>query len=511
MNKSTLIAVAVLGLLVVGVIWNQRRAPERGITRVTFADLDVASVDRIEVSGKNAVKLNKDGKLWKVESGKEADANAVTRLVEAVPKIVSTDLTTTDSEKFSELEVDDEKGTRVQVYAGKKELADFVVGKSGKGGGSHVRVGDEVYTVKGVYSSTFSREASSWLERKLFADKVADVNRVEIARHGEAPYTLVKTDGKWALADASVLPAGFRFDSDGANSLVSALVNARAKDILDADPGVETTKLDETVDTFAFDANEGEGDAKTTVRREVKVGTALEDKSVYARVSGKTDIITLAEHTVKSLRKVPTDFRDLKIIELDKEKVSEVSIVDGSTRLTLEKQGAEWKVANSSAKIPEDFVLDPTAVIRRLSGMANARATKVAEGVTKSAAGLSRPLATVTAKLDDGSKVTLAFGKAVKDEDRDMIYVSGNIDDAVYLATEWTRKNLAGGLDSFKKTEAPAGGMDGMGGMPNLDPETLKNLPPDVRASLMQQLQQKQQQQQLMENLQRQQAKKGAE
>jgi hypothetical protein len=483
------------GILLAAVIWSTGRTPERGITRVSLEGIDSEAIDKLEISGKNAVTLKKDGDLWRVESGKEADANAAKRAVEAIPTIVSSDLVTTDEARFAELEVDEEKGARVKAFVGAEEVADFVVGKSAKGG-SHVRFGDKVFVAKKLYASTFSREPSSWLQRKLFNDTLADVSRVEVTIAGEKPFALSKTDNTWGLEDESILPKGFRFDKNGASSLASTLVNARAKDILDEDPGVEKTGLD-SPDVFAFVIEEGEGDTKSSVRREVKVGKAVssEDKSVYAQVSGKSDVITLPEHTVKDLRKKPTDFRDLRMMQLDKDKVASVAIKDADKNLVLEKQGAEWKFGKHTETIPDDFNLDPAAVTRRLSAIANARAAKVAE-VSAAAAGLGRPSATVTATLEDGKKVTIAFGNETKDGDRDMIYARGNADDAIYLVTKWTRQNLTGGVDTFKKTGDPSG-------LSNIDPKALQNLPPDVRAGLMKQLQQKKQQQMMIERMQR--------
>jgi hypothetical protein len=486
--------VGVFLLLLAGAIWSTSRSPERGITRISLAEVDADAIDAVEISGKNAVSLTREGEVWRVASGKEADASAVKRMVEAIPKIASSDLVTTDSERYAEFEVDDEKGTRIKAAVGGQEVVNFVVGKSAPGG-SHVRVGEKVFAVKRIYASTFSREASSWLQRKLFGDKLADVNRVEVALAAGSSYALVKKDNQWALEDEAVLPSGFRFDKSGASSLASTLVNARAKDILDEDPGTETTGLD-AGDRLAFVVAQGEGEGATTVRHELRLGKSLQDKTVYAQVGGKSDVITLPEYTAKNLRKSPTDFRDLRMVNLDKDKVTSIRIRDGGKRLTVEKQGAEWKIGDHSETIPSDFTLDPAAVTRRLSGIANARATQVAEGVSPSAAGLSRPSATVTATLEDGTTVTVAFGRETKDGERDMVYARGNADDAVYLVTSWTRKNLTGGVDTFKKTADP-------GGMPNFNPKDLENLPPDVRASLMKQMQQKRQQQQMIERMQR--------
>ena len=93
------------------------------------------------------------------------------------------------------------------------------------------------------------------------------------------------------------------------------------------------------------------------------------------------------------------------------------------------------------------------------------------------------------------------LSKEIKEENRDLLYARGNVDDAIYLVTKWTRQNLTGGLKTFQKTADPSG-------LSNIDPKTLSNLPPDVRSGLMKQIEEKKRQQQLIEKFQRQAEKK---
>jgi hypothetical protein len=109
----------------------------------------------------------------------------------------------------------------------------------------------------------------------------------------------------------------------------------------------------------------------------------------------------------------------------------------------------------------------------------------------------------VSVVFEDGKKAALVFGSEFKDGDRDAVYARGNVDDAVYVVAKWTRDNLTGGLAGFKKRAEPEG-------MPNLDPSAMQNLPPDVRASLMKQLEQKKREQEMLKQVQAQMAAKQA-
>lgn len=492
MKKQTLIAVVVfVGLLVIGII-SVTGERERGISRIDFSALATDGIDKIQISGKNEAELIKSGDDWQLD-GKLVDARAVKQLIDAIPKLVSSDMVTKTRARYADLEVDDEKGTGVKVFAGSDVIAEFRVGKAARGG-SHILIGEEVYAVSGVYPRTFAKNGNNWLEKKLFKDNFTDVEKVEVKLNGKAPYVLIKKDGKWDLEDASILPKDFRFDKAAASRVVSSLIGLRAKEILDEDPGVEKTKLDAGYDAISyFTKADGSGNSGT-----VRIGaTDTEKKATYVQVEGRGEVMTVYESTVNNLRKLPTDLRDMKMVELDKAKVNSLVILSDGKKLTLDKKGSDWSIGTSSDKVPADFTLDPAAVSRRLSAFQNARAMSVAT-LSAGAAGLGRPSASITATLEDGKKVTLAFGKKTKQDNRDVVYARGNADNAVYVVNAYTRKNVTGLLDTFKKREN-IGGPSGLG---NIDPSALKNLPPDVRKSLEQQMRQQAQQQKMLKRLQ---------
>ena len=107
MKRNTLIALAVFGLLLVVGLLSLTRTQERGISRLSFAEVTADTIDKVEMTGKHTVSLYKDGETWRIkrEKGdKQADGNAVTRLVESIPKVVSSELVTRTVGKFADLE-----------------------------------------------------------------------------------------------------------------------------------------------------------------------------------------------------------------------------------------------------------------------------------------------------------------------------------------------------------------------------------------------------------------------
>ncbi len=484
MKRRTLVSLAVFIALAGGVAYVSTRKPERGISRVSLAATDTAAIDRIELSGKTRLDLHKDGDHWRTEKNKLAATDAVKQLLDAIPRIESSDLLTRAPERYAEFDLDEAKGTHVVAKAGPRVVAEFVVGKAASGGCA-IRVGDGVYQVK-VTPWVFSRDAAAWLDRRLFEDKVDAATRVEVRLHGQRPFALVKGApaagapgaGDWSFEDPSVVPAGFRYDKGAAQSLVSQIVSAQAKEVLDTDPGAATTKLDDNADVLVYSVKDASG---LEVKRELRLGAAQADGSVYARSSARDDVMTVNEALAKALKKAPTDLRDLTLMKLELAKVEALTIVADKMKLSFDKTGGSWKIASSSEAVPKDFAFDPSAVDRRLQAMSNARAIKVAEA--KSAdAGLASPSAQITARLSGKGTAILAFGKDTKDGNQELVFAKGNADADTYLVTKWIKTSLTGGLQTFKKQPVPPGGS------PNFDARSLANLPPEVRAQLLQQL-----------------------
>jgi len=492
MNKSTLIAVVIFAALAAAAVATLRQKPERGITRISFIHVDPTKVDRVVIKGPNPIELKKDGDAWKVDN-KRADATAVKSLLDAVKLVDSADVVTRNHDRFAELGVDDEKGTQVQTFSGAAQSAAFVIGNAAAGG-SNVRVNDTVYLVKRVNKATFARERSLWLDRKLFADAVNDASKVEVKLVGQSPYTLVKEGDEWKLEDASLLPAGFRFDRNAARSLVNSLVSAQAKDVLDEDPGEAATGLGEGSDTLVFQLASGDP-------RVLRIGSKKDEGSAYARASTRADLVTIPEYLAKNLRKPIAEMRDLSLMAFDTGSAKRLEIVKEKERLVFEKDGNAWKIAESTQEAPANFQLDPQAVTRRLATVGSLRAVAEADTGVPAKTGLDKPTRKVNVTLGDDRVVTLAFGNDTKLDNADAVYTRGNADDKTYVVRPFARDNALGGLDTFAKREETSP-------LANIDPHALSNLPPDVRESLMKQIEEKKRKDEMIKALMEKQGKK---
>lgn len=473
MSKSTLIAAVAFVVLLGTALVTLREKPERGITRVSFRDITPTGVTRVVATGKNDYELRRTDDGWKLADGRPVNGTAADRLVEALPRIESSAVVTQNTSRFAELEVDDENGTAIAVFEGQTPRAEFVVGKDGRAG-AHVLVDGAVYTARGVYQSLFRRSEDAWLEKKIFEMPFDTLSRVDVSLADGTTYALIRQEDDWVLADDSVLPEGFRFDSEVAAQLGRALIDARAKDVLASDPGPTATGLGGAVDRFVM-----KGDAEAV---ELTIAARNGDDEAYARASGWDYVLVLPDHVLRGLRKTPLDFRDLTLMDFDPSKMTRVRIYEGSRELVFSRASPSdtWMIESATEEEPEEFAFDPKKVDERLAAVAYSRASMQAPNGT--VAESEGPVAGITATDADGNEVALAFFGEFDRDGVQGILARGNADDQSYVVPAFARTNLTGGLATFTGTAAPAG-------QPQFDPAQLQNLPPEVRQQLLRQMQ----------------------
>ena len=493
MRKSTLIAAVLFIGLLVGAIVTLGQRPERGMSRISLASINPNAVDRIDMQGPHAVALRRTADGWHLDSGRAGDATAITSLLGSVQRIVSSDLQTRDASRFAEFEVDDAKGTTVRLYSGTQLLTQFVVGKSAARGMA-VRVDDAVYRVAGVMPAMFARSPMEWTERRLFPqDTMERISRLNLQLQDQSGYTLVrKGDASWEIAGDDTAPKDFRFDSNLAQSIMNNVLNMRLAEFVETDPGPALTGLDEHADKltwyFIDDAN-----GMAPPSHVLLLGKAVADanaKVVYAQVVGQPQIYTVPDYAAAGVRKPLLYLRNLSVMAFDPKQVVSLSLTDGKSRSRFDLKQEGWEVTTTTDKTPAQFALDSTKVSQRVMMASNMRALTLAKTADLKAAGLSVPKEILTVTLQDGKTASLRFGAAVDDPAYpNSFYALGNADGHVYVVSKGLHDNLFRGLESFGKAQ---GG--GAGAPPQFDAKALQNLPPEVRASIQQQLAQRQQQ-----------------
>ena len=499
MQKSTLISLLALGFLGLVVFSQGGQRQEKGIIRLSFKTLAMDKADTIKVSGQKPIVLEKKSGDWVVDATIKANQKAATALLDALGKIESTSFVTAKEERYADFELA-EKGVLVEVEAAGKPLVSLTLGKSAAGK-TYVLGPQGVFALKGLRKFTFEKARSAWLDLAIVQEDINSVQKLDVALAGESGFSLVKAAKDWTLAEGTVTSKGYRFDANAAKKMVSALTRLRAKDILAQAPEAKVSGLGDGASTLTLALKSEDGAAK-----EIKVlfGLANASGDVHGQVKGAKEIFLLSKNNAQRLLKPMEDLRDLKLLDAQGAEVTRLELRDGKTRNVFVKNESIWAVEKSSEKTGDDFEFDPAGVERRVGAILRSKADAFEPEMTMAKAGLLKPNKSIVLGYTDGTKIQLGFGKGVDAASKKSFYASGNIDKYVYRISQSSANRLLGGLSTFKKT-APPPSMGG--GLANIDPAQLANLPPDVRSSILEQIQAEKKKQEMMQRIQAQMAK----
>lgn len=501
MKRSTLVAIAIFAVLLGTVLLLRGRPVERGSSRLSLAAVDPESVDRLTVvDGTQRVELERQDRAWRVAgSGALADGVALTRALEGLRSVDTSEVVSTSLERHAAFGVDTETGLTVTAVAGSRTLADVVLGTT-ESGGSYVRaVGrDTVFAVPRSLRNLFPSDPARWARTRAFEIALEEVRRVEVSLAGEPAWAIVPTDDDqaWRLEDPSLLPPGFRFDGRAARSLATTLVNVRAKEVVASPPEDSALGLDGDHDRLTLVTDSGPFT--------LHLGAASAAGEVYARVDGWEAVLALRPVQATSLRKRLRDLRDLTLMAFDPALATSLEVRNGADRQRFVKDtSSAWVVDPQGPQPPADLELDPQGAERMVSLVLSLRAGALAEGVDAASAGLDHPADSVTVGLADQGEASLRFGTPAPAGDQvELVYAGGNADGLVYTLPRSQRDRFTRGWEAFRYVPPPP-----QGGNPfaNLDPETLKNLPPEVRESLERQMREQVEKERLLDQIRRQQ------
>jgi hypothetical protein len=507
MRRSTYWMLGLFVALAATATYVRTRAPERGMSRVNFANLQADAVDRLEIAGPNPVSMKKDaGGTWRLPSGRAADAGLVSSALTSAQSIVSGDLMTEDPARFTDLEVDSEHGSHVQIFTGPTLSADFIMGKM-ISGGSAVRVGEAVYKVINIYNGAFGHSAGDWLEKQVVKREESAAKSLTVALRGSAPYTLLhKDDGDWDVQREG--PGGAtaprRFDGQAGRMLAQSVASLRVQEILDADPGDAETGLTEAkADRFTMLFANSDPSASTDPGKlTLLIGKNKDEHTLYARLADQPDIYLVTDGLAQSLRRPLVDLQALTLMEpFDGQQVRRIRVIDGAGSVTLSRPSAQdtYKM-QSTEKGKKHAELDQSKAITRAGSVRASRALGVARDQARARASIAKRQQRIEISLEEpvdppaGASadaaaapqatvrrtVTLAVGGPAKETEH-AVYAKGTADSQIYYISNALRDSLMGMTKSFER--------DAMSdSISTLSPGSLTGLPASVRKQVERQL-----------------------
>ncbi len=205
-----------------------------------FLKIDTSLINKLVLhsvsDGHKEIVLEKsNAEWWASQGGKKikAEAGSVDGMIKELALINVKTILTESKDKHKDYEIEDEKGSRVEVYNGSKKLADFYVGKFGfnpQGNSmvSYLRKAGEnkVYGVDGFQSMTFNQQFSNFRDKTITKMNTAEISSVTINSNG-AIQSLLKQGNSWSLNQNPVA------DSTAVQNYLNSLQSITGSELID--------------------------------------------------------------------------------------------------------------------------------------------------------------------------------------------------------------------------------------------------------------------------------------
>lgn len=465
MNKSTWIlgvVVVVLGLIYL--ITKEDKASV-GIKRLKLPTFVMDKIDKIEILGKEKVRMSKSDGHWSLDIGDEkkpvlvdADPQNVESMLLAAEGIRNSHYVTNLGEKYDDLGLGS-SAISLNLFENGKKVWSLLLGNSASASTRYAKLPDDpdVFAIRGAFWQLTRNGLKDWRDHHIFPVAKDAVSSLTIKRASGSLLIEKNSDGVFVLSNSQSLPAGYRVDSASLLGLVNSVVAMNASDFVDKEIslGEPIMKITLTADKDQYGIEIFSKDGEHLVKR-------LSDNRVFH----------ISKSSFDAINKGLEDVRDLSLLDFDKNSTVGLKIRHGKEMIVLAKEENSWKI--KEPKLPNGFEFDPNSVqgmISMLSGLDAARTLKSSDKA-KDPNWQNEWL--VLVELDKGEPIKLFA--SVNRANSDEMLVKGMGEPYIIKASRL--KSITSGLDAFKKEKYnfPPIEEDGSG---------LSDLPEDVKRKIL--------------------------
>lgn len=407
MNRKTITTLLIFVALLIVVIYMQYR-PEKGERQGErprpMAKIDTDKIQKIMVTARGAtvVLTRKDKDSWKLTQPVDypADKQAVDSTIEKLRNLEFGDLVSELADKHGEYEVNDQKGVRVVLSDGAKNMADFYLGKE-IDSFTMLRLNgnNQIFQAVGSLRPMFDREIKGWRNRNIINFKSEEARKLEITTK-EGAISLTRPDEKTAWkVERSSSPID-RLDESTVSNVISSLSSLSAADFAD-DMKLDQAGLDQPSATLSVSLKAGEPIT-------LLIGNHKND-DFWVQRKGASQVLVIKKFTAENLQKRPIDFRDKTIFSFKPEDVVSLTIDKKKDKETakLTLKGTDWLIEGAPVK-------DASKVKSAIAAFASLKADGFASANAQEL-GLDKPGWTVEIQLKDRTRHQLSVGSVEKD------------------------------------------------------------------------------------------------
>ena len=194
-----------------------------------IVSIDTASVDKIIIhpaQKEDIFEIAKTGGGWQLQRGQEqfqATSASVGSLLSNLALIEAERVVSKNPDRYKDYAVDEEGGTRIELFQGQKKLGDLVVGRfnfnqATRSGISYIKnfEDDAVYSVDGFLSMSLSQGFDNYRNKFLTSLNSSDLTKITLEENGNASI-MMKADSVWRT------DAGIELDSAAVDSYLSTV------------------------------------------------------------------------------------------------------------------------------------------------------------------------------------------------------------------------------------------------------------------------------------------------
>ncbi len=263
----------------------------------------------------------------------------------------------------------------------------------------------------------------------LITADIHEINKIEIIKNGEIQ-ELNKIENKWVVSSK----LGVDADQVAVNEMINKTKEMIKGDLASTNP---EKKASFEVDESGVEIKMYSEDSLIT---DFFVGKAGADfNSTYVRLAEEDNVYLTKNYIRMYFDK--SDFRDLAILDFDKEKATEIKIdQQGEEIIILTKKDGVWK-----AEWYDPFKVDENKVTSLLSSLSKLTAKDVIVDKDLSDAGLAKPEITLTVKIENEEEILLVGKK-----ENETYYVKRLFDDTIYTVAEYKIKDMQKGKNDFE-------------------------------------------------------------
>jgi hypothetical protein len=246
-NKTLVIIFGVLIIVAAIYIIVESNRGERSF-KSNIVNIDTTNVTAISIfpraTNHKEVRIYKTGdKNWKVKLNENQTANVplnkIRNLLNMLVQVKPTRVAAQKESKWAEFKVDT-AGTRVQVFEGKDNTLDLIIGKFSfqkpRQMNTFVRLNgeDEVYETEGFLDMAFNQKPDYFRNNLLLKDNPANWEKLTFT-YPDSSFELIKDDNHWTIN-------GIKTDSAKTATYLRTLSHLSSSSFIDNPPDAEMAK-----------------------------------------------------------------------------------------------------------------------------------------------------------------------------------------------------------------------------------------------------------------------------